>query len=456
MAMASDEGPKLSGEGSKVPAHRRVGLAVRCFVLLATCACACTAFLRQHRTAVHSAGGVQLEATGNSWMSLSPSLKLLEEAELARTEERAVGLEAAISLSSHQAPTTSVVTTPSVNEITSTPSAVAKGMVFDTKAAYGADVPQLEKQLAAIRALKLRARRDRKEEAQMKATLQAQINADNAAQGHAHSSSPSKSNLELVNSATSHAEAHGDDPDTTRKGLQAQSVSRTQRLSRLEQIEEQMKPKVRKWREEEINAWKKEQDEMQAAKKEARAQEIHKLKVDLKQEAEARLRTRLFKGVEHADRKVANTLTSDPVSSLSPEQQRRRREVQAVEWREAQEQASNKAAASRNDEQSRVLRRVQKYALQRKQAEKQWSHLVKMALGDSALAKQARQNTKMYSQNLAAYMESGPDQPAEIQGELNEQSAEESGANLEALEQAPGFQDSIKPHIWASAQEEVG
>ena len=120
---------------------------------------------------------------------------------------------------------------------------------------------------------------------------------------------------------------------------------------------------------------------------------------------EARAKSRAFNALEREDQQVKRTLGSDANASESEAQMRRRRHVQEVEWQEAKE----KTKARKVSQQLHIMRQsLENATLERKQAEREWEHMVKSALGDGALSQMAERDPAMVNQNLAQYMENAP------------------------------------------------
>ena len=153
-----------------------------------------------------------------------------------------------------------------------------------------------------------------------------------------------------------------------------------------------------------------------------------------------RMKARAFDKLRQADGQIVKRLKAEPDST---QEFRKQRKVPHVEWKEDQVRDDVKAAVHLERENRRLHQQADNLA--RHQANKQWENLVKMARGDSTRESSLEGTSGSLKQNLAAYLTSGPDQPAigdaklddqnEISGDITEEKNEERAQGSDSLKQ---------------------
>ena len=424
------------------------------------------------------------ETAGGVW-NVAP--RLLEQAELARVEERALGLQTEL-MKAHRAhhspPAAHVANMKHDNEIGQ--------KMDDHRDSTPQFMKQIRSQLSAVRVLQKQAVAAqetaawaREEEALLKAKLQTEIVRRRDQIGMAQ-----KQRSRVQQEAKREQAAR--EERTKIQGWRAQQskawmkVRSAALVSSLAHVEQQERPEIRKWRQQQAAAWEKEREsdldeknidealhheaskiklwrnqQQQATRrwredasekseddkvlraqsteqnlqataaeheiKAITAQEMHEWKDARKNEARLRLEAMAKKralndlnSFEREDQQITRTLGSDKIASESEAKMRRHRREQEVEWQEAKMKNKAKKVA----QQVRSMRQgLETATLERKQAEIEWEHMVKSAIGDGALTQEAERDPSMVHQNLAQYMTKGS---------------------------APS-----PPHLWTTAQEEI-
>jgi len=386
----------------------------------------------------------------------SLSKAVLEEAELARAQERVLGIKAALAAQQ--------------------PSAAPHGAPAVPNAAPRSQAPpaltRIERQLAEVRELRSHADaavqdaiRDRQAEARMKAALQAEIDSQRPAgrPGAVARGQPVPEITVAVDAARRPVDerraSHTGDSAAAKdirewRAQQSAAWEKQKRKDaaaerRLARMEKADRPEIRQWREQQTRAWKQAKTSL-AQKALVSREEQRSIDLDLKRE-ERQIRlwrdqqqdaTRKWREKESEkveDERVRKArLASDSKlrqSAHGHEQRVRslenaaRQEIKSItakemlQWNFArkgqalariQARAASKKPAARkvavgDDSQARETRK-----LERRQAEVQWKRLVKMAIGAPASARlrererglisESEQHPAMVNQNLAAYL----------------------------------------------------
>jgi len=158
-----------------------------------------------------------------------------------------------------------------------------------------------------------------------------------------------------------------------------------------------------------------------------------------------RMKARAFDKLRQADGQIVKRLKAEPAST---QEFRKQRKVPHVEWKEDQVRDDVKAAVHLERENRRLHQQADNLA--RHRANKQWENLVKMARGDSTRESSLEGTSGSLKQNLAAYLTSGPDQPAIVDAKLDDQNEISGDITEEKNQERTQASDSLKQNDLAA------